>query len=194
MNHLAHALASGRDESLILGGFLGDFVHGGVDPGLPDGIRRGLRLHRAIDVYTDHHPIIVRTRSWFRAPYRRYAGIIIDIWFDHLLARDFERWSRVPLEVYSHRVLALLQHHRAELPEQLQRFLHYMVLHDLPLQYREREQIQRVLEAVGRRLAHENPLASSLGEIERLELPLRRAFEEFFPRLLAFAVRHRRGG
>jgi len=191
MNHLAHALVSGDDDALIVGGFLGDFVHGGIDPALPLGIRRGLALHRAVDVYTDGHPLVAASRALFEPPYRRYAGIVLDIWFDHLLARDFQRWSVVPLADYSANLRHLLERHDALLPPLLKRFLRYMRLHDLPLRYRDEAQIQRVLEGVGMRLLRANPLATSLSEIDRLRPQLQHAFDAFFPDLLVFADQHR---
>lgn len=194
MNHLAHALISGDDEAIIVGGFLGDFVHGHIDPALPPGVRRGLALHRAVDVYTDGHPQVAAARALFEPPYRRYAGIVLDIWFDHLLARDFQRWSGVPLEPYSAHLRDLLARNEALLPMPLKRFLRYMRLHDLPLRYRDEAQIQRVLEGVGTRLLRANPLATSLGEIDRRRPQLQQAFDAFLPDLLAFAARHRESG
>lgn len=188
MNHLAHALVSGDDADRIVGGFLGDFVHGPVDPGLPMGVRQGLMLHRAVDVYTDGHPIVAEARSHFDPPYRRYAGIIVDIWFDHLLARDFAAWSPVPLASFSSNLRTTLQHANHLLPPALQRFLRYMQINDLPTRYRDEQQIQRVLEGVGARLLRVNPLASSFGEIDRLRVPLQRAFDGFFPLLVGFAA------
>jgi acyl carrier protein phosphodiesterase len=99
MNHLAHVLLAGDDEALQLGGMLGDFVRGQPDPALfPAPVIRGIRLHRAIDSYTDGHPEVLAAKASLPPPYRRYAGILLDMWFDHLLARDFSHWSAQPLE------------------------------------------------------------------------------------------------
>ena len=109
MNHLAHALLAGDDEALQLGGMLGDFVHGQPDPAvLPSRVIAGIRLHRAIDVYTDAHPEVLTAKALLPSPYRRYAGILLDMWFDRCLARDFPRWSVRPLPEYSVALRALL--------------------------------------------------------------------------------------
>ncbi len=93
MNHLAHALLAGDDEWLLLCGMLGDFVHGQPVPQLfPSRVIAGIRLHGAIDVYTDAHPEVLAAKAQLPPPYRRYAGILLDMWFDHCLARDFGRW------------------------------------------------------------------------------------------------------
>ncbi len=191
MNHLAHALVSGTDEELILGSMLGDFVHGRIDTALPLGVQQGLALHRAVDVFTDSHPIVVSARGLFQPPFRRYAGIILDIWFDHLLALDFGRWSGESLETYSAELRDILQQHSHSLPPELRGFLRYMQMHDLPLAYRDEARIAQVLAGVATRLKRANPRAESMVEIERLKPVLQIAFDEFFPDLVPFAERRR---
>ena len=192
MNHLAHALLSGSDSDLRIGGFMGDFVRGGIDPGLRSGIRQGIALHRAIDTHTDHHVEIRALRRLFAPPYRRYAGILIDIWFDHLLARDFQRWSEVPLDRFSNELLEMLQVRAEELPGSLQRFTTYMHARRLPAAYARREMISEVLLGVSTRFRHANPLADGLVEISRLERELEKSFACFFPQLVEFAGQWRR--
>jgi acyl carrier protein phosphodiesterase len=88
VNHLAHALLAGPNDDVLLGSLLGDFWRGAPDPGWPEGVRAGVVLHRKIDVYTDSHPLVAAARSHFGTPWRRYAGILIDIYFDHVLVRE----------------------------------------------------------------------------------------------------------
>lgn len=192
MNHLAHALLSGPDDGLRLGGLMGDFVRGGIDPALPGGVRRGIALHRAIDVFTDSHDEIRALRALFEPPYRRYAGIFIDIWFDHLLARDFGSWSDVPLARFSDDVVLLLDKHDDLLPDSLRRFRGYLQARGLPAAYADHTMIGEVLTGVGMRLKRANPLAQGMIEITRLESPLDRSFTTFFPKLVAFANEWRR--
>lgn len=191
MNHLAHALLAGPDDLLRLGGLMGDFVRGPIDPTLPSSIRLGIALHRAIDSYTDQHVEVRALKAQFEPPYRRYAGILIDIWFDHLLARDFPRWSAVPLQTFSDALIRLLQVHEHELPGALNRFTRYLHARRLPAAYAEREMISEVLAGVGSRLQRANPLARGLLEISRLEPELAQAFARFFPDLTSFAARWR---
>ena len=187
MNHLAHALLAGPEPDCRLGGMLGDFVRGAIDPSLPSGVGHGIALHRAIDTFTDTHAAIVGARALFEPPYRRYAGILIDIWFDHLLARGFDRWSAVPLTAFSNDLQHLLHDRWTELPLALQRFSRYLDAHRLPAAYAEREMIGEVLAGVGSRLTRSNPLAGGLVEISRLEAELGNVFARFFPQLLAIA-------
>src|SRR6478609_8124795 len=109
MNLLAHALLAGGDDDVRFGSMIGDFVRGAIDPALPDGVRGGIALHRAVDAYTDAHAEVVAARALFEPPYRRYAGILLDVWFDHLLARDWPRHAAGSLHAFSREVQALLR-------------------------------------------------------------------------------------
>lgn len=188
MNHLAHTLLAGDDEGLRLGGLLGDFVHGRPDPQQwPAPVIAGIRLHRAIDVHTDAHPEVLAAKARLPAPYRRYAGILLDMWFDHCLARDFSRWHAQPLPRYSADLRRLLQRHEALLPPALQRFAQYMERHQLPAGYADRAMLGQAIAGIGRRLSRANPLASALPVLVAHEAPLQQHFEAFFPQLQAFA-------
>ena len=187
MNHLAHVLLAGDDKWLQLGGMLGDFVHGQPDPELfPPRVIAGIRLHRAIDVYTDAHPEVLAAKALLPPPYRRYAGILLDMWFDHCLARDFPRWSGQPLEAYSIALRALLHRHDALLPPELRRFRGYMDAHGLPAGYADRMMLGRALAGIGQRLSRANPLGSALPVLVAREVVLQERFEVFFPQLQGF--------
>lgn len=188
MNHLAHALLSGDDPDRILGGMLGDFVHGGIPAQLRPGVQAGLRLHRAIDVFTDAHPEVAEARRLLPPPYRRFGGILLDMWFDHELARDFASWSGQPLDTYSAGLRALLHRHHGLLPDGLKRFLIYMEAHDLPAGYAERTEIERALHGVSARLSRANPVGEAMPVLVELEPQLRERFEAFFPQLRDFAA------
>ncbi|MEO8998713.1 MAG: ACP phosphodiesterase [Rhodanobacter sp.] len=188
MNHLAHVLLAGDDEWLQLGGMLGDFVRGQPDPGLfPPRVIAGIRLHRAIDVYTDAHPEVLAAKALLSPPYRCYAGILLDMWFDHCLARDFPRWSTQSLENCSDSLRALLHRHDALLPPVLRQFRGYMQVHALPAGYADRVMLGRALAGIGQRLSRDNPLDSALPVLVQREPELQERFEAFFPQLQVYA-------
>jgi len=168
----------------MLGGLLGDFVHGAIPESYPERVRAGIRLHRAIDVFTDGHPAVHAARATFVAPFRRYAGILLDVWFDHLLARDFVRWSAEPLDVFSARLQALLTANAMRLPAGLARFAAYMRRHNLPRAYAEPAVIGQVLTGIGGRLRHANPLERALPELLARKTLLAASFTAFFPALI----------
>lgn len=187
MNHLAHALLVGDDDALRLGGMLGDFVRGQPDPAIyPARVISGIRLHRAIDVYTDAHPEVLAAKACLPPPYRRYAGILLDMWFDHCLARGFSDWSSQPLPEYSVALRALLRQRDALLTPALRQFRGYMEANDLPAGYADRAVLERALGGIGQRLSRANPLGSAMPVLVAHEDELQHRFEAFFPQLQGF--------
>src|SRR5580704_12124651 len=101
MNFLAHIYLSGNNHELMIGNFIADFVKGNKKNDYPDGIRKGIELHRAIDDYTDHHEITGRSKDRLRMKYHKYSGVIVDIYYDHFLAANFAQYSPKTLQQYS---------------------------------------------------------------------------------------------
>jgi acyl carrier protein phosphodiesterase len=191
MNLLAHALLAAPDSELMFGGLIGDFVRGRIDAGLPSRVRAGVALHRAIDVYTDAHPETSRARALFVPPLRRYAGILLDVWFDHLLARDWPTYGEGTLDDFSRRVRGTLDDYRDLVPERMRGFVAYLRANDLPAAYRDEAMIGDVLRGMSRRLSRENPLGEALPSLVALHAPVARHFHAFFPQLQAFAASER---
>jgi len=188
MNILAHALLAAPDADRMFGSLIGDFVRGAIDPTLPPGVRSGVALHRSIDTYTDAHADVAAARALFVPPFRRYAGILLDVWFDHLLARQWVRYGEGALEEFSDNVRALLALNRARVPERMRAFVAYLGAHDLPAAYRETAMVGDVLRGMSRRLSRANPLEDALPVLVALHAPLQRCFDVFFPALRNFAA------
>jgi len=166
---------------------MGDFVRGTPDLALPARVRDGIYLHRAIDVFTDSHEEVRAARERLPAPFRRYAGILLDMWFDHCLARDFARWSARPLDEFSASLRAEMHAATPILPDSLKRFLGYMDGNDLPAGYREAEAIGKALRGISQRLSRANPVADAMPLLLSEDTMLRGTFERFFPQLRDFA-------
>jgi len=159
LNFLAHLLLAGNDEDLRLGAMLGDFVRGKRALKTYDaGVQKGIMLHRFIDARTDSMPGIVELRGWFQPPFRRYAGIIIDLAFDHELALHWDRYSEVSLGEYDQGVREMLARNEPLLPERLKAFMRYADRRGLFAAYRRESEILHSLRGLGRRLSRENPL------------------------------------
>jgi acyl carrier protein phosphodiesterase len=185
MNHLAHALlADTGGAEFALGSALGDFWHGHPDPAWPPARQAGVRFHRAIDRYTDAHPEVVAARNTFQPPLRRYAGILLDVWFDHLLVRDWARYCDEPVAAFCARWLAFLDARAAEVPPELGRFIGWMHGHGLPLAYGDAPTIAAVLHGLASRLSRPSPIATALPELQRRAQILQARFDAFFPELL----------
>lgn len=187
MNHLAHALLGAADDNVMFGSLLADFLRGAVDPALPREVRVGIALHRAVDRHTDAHPQVVAARALFDPPLRRYAGIVLDVWFDHLLARDWPRYADGSLHAFSQRVQDLIDRRAAVLPPRMQGFARYLRAHDLPEAYRDEATIAASLEGLSQRLRRANPLATALPVVRSHAGALDRAFAAFFPDLVVRA-------
>ena len=187
MNHLAHALLAGDDEELRLGGMLGDFVHGQPDAAVfPARVIAGIRLHRAIDVYTDAHPEVLAAKAHLPSPYRRYAGILLDMWFDHCLARDFLALAVPPLGDYLRRLARPAASARCVCCRR--RCGGFAQLHGRAWAAGglcRSAMLGRALAGIGQRLRRANPLDSALPVLLQRERALQQHFEAFFPQLQA---------
>ena len=194
MNHLALALlADAGGVEFALGSAQGDFMHGRPNPGWSEARQAGLRFHRAIDRFTDAHPEVVAARNAFEPPLRRYAGIVLDVWFDHLLVRGWRRYcAEESLPQFSRRWLTLLDARAAELPESLRAFLAWMHAHGLPEAYGEDATLDVVFHALARRLSRPSPIGDALPALQDRAQTLQRHFDAFFPELVVHARALRR--
>jgi acyl carrier protein phosphodiesterase len=194
MNHLAHALlADAGGVEFALGSAQGDFVHGHPDPAWPEARQAGLRFHRSIDRFTDAHPEVVAARNAFEPPLRRYAGIVLDIWFDHLLVRGWQRHcAKESLPSFSRHWLALLDTRTAELPESLRTFLAWMHAHGLPDAYGDEATLDDVFHALALRLSRPSPIGDALPALRDRAMTLQQHFDAFFPELAVYAQTLRR--
>jgi acyl carrier protein phosphodiesterase len=187
MNLLAHALLASPDAEVMLGSLIGDFVRGRIDPALPPKVRAGIALHRAVDAYTDAHADVAAARALFVPPFRRYAGILLDVWFDHLLARQWARFGEDDLDDFSDRVRGLLAVDAGLVPERMRGFVAYLEANRLPAAYRDVAMIGQALRGMSRRLKRANPLGEALPVLVALHAPLQQRFDAFFPALRNFA-------
>ncbi len=159
MNFLAHLLLAGDDEGLRLGAMLGDFVRGQEALSRYDGkTRLGILLHRHIDASTDAMPAVADLLAGLRPPFRRYGGIIIDLAFDHELAKRWDEYSDVSLADFDIGVRELLARNDDLLPARLRGFMRYADSRGLFETYREESEILHSLLGVGQRLSRPNPL------------------------------------
>jgi acyl carrier protein phosphodiesterase len=159
LNFLAHLVLSGDDEGLRLGAMLGDFVRGRrALKKYPEGIRRGIELHRFIDGFTDDHPAVTSLREQFDKPFRRYSGIIIDMALDHELAMRWSDYRSESLEEFDDGVRRMLERNRQWVPGRLDGFMQYADRRGLFAAYREVPEIIHTLQGIGRRFLRSNPL------------------------------------
>lgn len=193
MNYLAHlCLADGSPDS-ILGNFLGDFVKGRPEGRYLDVVVRGIRLHRALDVYTDGHPAVCRALDRIDPARRRFAGIAVDMAFDHFLAHGWQTHDADGFAAFRRHVHAVLRARQQELPVRARTMLPSFTDDDWLASYVELDGVAFALARMSRRLSRANPLADTARDIERSYEALRADFEAFWPDARAFAAaEHRR--
>ena len=193
MNHLAHAYLSGDNDLVLLGNLMGDFVKGTIDTTLPEDIRRGIRLHRLIDAYTDTDPAFQQSRERLDKSFRRYAGILVDIFYDHFLSKYWNDYSTRPLADYAQDIYRLLEREHDLLPERMRRFVSYMISNDILVAYGRLDGIAQVLNGMSRRLSFANPLAEGTDELVRNYDGFREDFDSLLSRITVYAEEQRLG-
>jgi len=187
MNYLAHLHLGGPLPAQLLGSLYGDFVKGRLAGHYSPEIEAAIRLHRRIDTFTDSHPLVLQAKARFPAERRRYAGILLDIFFDHCLARHWADFADEPLDAFSARVYQVLAE-QAELPGKLALIAPRMAAQDWLGAYREFAVLEGVIAGIGRRLSRPEVLLGSMDELEQLYDVLNEDFRLFYPELQRFAA------
>lgn len=169
----------------MIGGLLGDFVKGSIDA-YPAEIHAGILLHRAIDRYTDVHAMVRASCALVSTRRRRFAGIMVDVFFDHFLARHWHRYTDMSLPVFTRATYRQLLARSAEFPPRLQCVLPYMAAHDWLASYHDVQAIDAAINGISRRFRRANPLLGGAQEMLDNYAPLQENFLRFFPELMQF--------
>lgn len=186
MNYLAHVYLSGDDDELLVGNFIADAVKGNAMNDFSDGIKSGIKLHRLIDEFTDRHPLHKASRKKLHKRYGHYSGVMIDIFYDHFLARNWVNYSDKPLKEYTEDVYNIIDNYRDILPERISYMLKYMVPQNWLLNYAKLEGIERVLRGMASRAKFESGMETGVEELTRYNLEFETEFSQFFPELRQF--------
>ena len=193
MNHLAHFHLAHPDSGLILGGLLADYYKGPVSASLDDDLVLGVTLHRSIDAFTDEHPALFSCRGHFPPELRRFAGILMDLSFDHYLARHWSTFSDDDLGEFCERTYAVLRGGRGRLCKQSRTMAQRMEQYDLLGHYRHWATVAKVAERIGSRFSRGNPFVAIDSQLDLLYTRMEQAFLEFYPELIAHARLQRMG-
>ena len=179
---------------LLVGALEGDFHKGPLRGDLPAGLEAGIALHRAIDAFTDAHYSVETIRARFPAPLRRYAGILIDLSFDHFLTRNWTQYSDVPLAHFNAKIYSLLQQHSALLSPKAKRLALRLQQYDVLGLYHRWEAVPDSAARIGERFRRGNPLRNTHDQLLPLVTDLQQAFDDFYPDLIQFSTLRRQPG
>ena len=187
MNFLAHIYLSGIDEHVKIGNYMADSAGNKIE-GFPPGVQKGIMLHRAIDTYTDQHPVFRQGTKRLHPIYHHYAGVIMDMFYDHLLAKNWNKYSDIPLEDYAQQFYAILKKNDDILTEKTKRQAYYMMRDNWLVKYASIEGLSIGLEQMDYRTKHKSGMGNSIKELQEYYTEFEQEFIDFFEDLQQFVA------
>jgi len=188
MNYLAHIYLARQSDHAMLGAMLGDFVKADFAGKYGAEMEREILIHRKVDSYTDSHPVVKAARQKFVSGRRRYAGIVLDVFYDHVLAKNWSSYCSTPLPGFIRDFYRALAANRALLPERLAEIVPMIVEQDWLSAYRDIAGFEATIRRISGRLSRNgNLLCDCLWDVTANYEFLCDGFNEFFPELIRFA-------
>ena len=183
MNFLAHIYLSGDNDLLKIGNFMADSIRGNSYLDYPDELRKGILLHRSIDSFTDAHPIYRKSKHRLHEKYGHYSGVIMDIVYDHFLAKNWKTYSDVSLENYAAAFYKLLQDQYELLTEKTQKMIPYMIGRNWLVSYASLEGLEMILFQMDYRTKHRANMQEAIVEVIQYYKEFEEEFMLFFEEL-----------
>jgi len=180
MNFLAHTYLSGDNDFIKIGNFMADGIRGKQFENFPEEIQKGIILHRAIDTYTDAHPVFRESTKRLHERYHHYAGVIVDIFYDHFLAKNWKKYSNENLEDFIDRFYQSLHTNHDLVSEKTKNMLPYMEKQNWLLSYRTVEGITEILTQMDRRTKNESKMRFAFEELKTFYNEFEEEFTLFF--------------
>ena len=190
MNFLAHYFLSPEDDQIALGNFIADAVKGKEFEKYNDKIKNGILLHREIDNYTDKHPVFRRSAQKLNARYKKYSGVIIDIYYDHFLAKNWKDYSKTDLVDFVSQAYKILIKNYFILPKKIKRILPFMIAQNWLVGYANLNDLQRVFNGMARRTTFDSGMENAIFDLKNNYTTFENDFREFFPDLIEFCKNH----
>ncbi len=183
MNFLAHIFLSGDNDLLKIGNFMADSIHGHDYNKYQTEIRKGILLHRSIDSFTDMHPIYRQSKHRLHEKYGHYSGVIMDIFYDHYLAKNWKKYSEIELEDYAKSFYNLLQNNYELLTPKVQSMLPSMIGRNWLLRYATIEGLEMILFQMDYRTKNRVAMHESIVELKQFNSEFEYEFTLFFQEL-----------
>jgi len=187
MNFLAHIYLSFDDEEISIGNFIADSIRGNRFQHFPDGIRQGIILHRAIDTYTDAHPVHRQSSKRLHGNHSHFSRVVVDVFYDHFLARNWKQYSSEELQVFAGRFYTLLTAHYEILPEPTKHLMPYMIRDNWLVNYATVEGIDGVLNGLYRRTGKKSNMDKAVVDLREHYDLFEAEFTLFFQDLIIFS-------
>ena len=187
MNFLAHIYLSFGDTEITIGNFIADSIRANKYKHLPERVQQGILLHREIDTYTDSHSIPKKSSKRLHPNYSHYSRVIVDIFYDHFLAKNWYKYSDIPLSVYVDDFYDLLEENYEILPEGVKRMMPIMVSDNWIFNYSKMEGIAKVLQGMNRRTKNKSKMHFAILDLEQHYPDFEKEFTLFFDELITFS-------
>jgi acyl carrier protein phosphodiesterase len=187
MNFLAHIYLSGDNDLIKIGNFMADGIRGKHFESYPLEIQKGIILHRAIDTFTDAHPIFRQSTKKLHEKYHHYAGVIVDVFYDHFLAKNWNMYSDEKLDHFVARFYQSLQDNHIILSERTKGMMPYMIEHNWLVSYQTVDGINRILTQMDQRTKNESKMRFATNELSEFYPEFEEEFTNFFQELILFS-------
>ena len=180
MNFLAHIYLSGDNDLVKIGNFMADNIPGNKYDHFPQDVQNGIMLHRAIDSYTDAHPVFRQGTKRLHPVYHHYAGVIMDMFYDHFLAKNWQDYHRLPLTEYATQFYKLLEDNQNILTAKTKNMMPYLITHDWLNAYADTEGMRRILTQMDNRTKNKSGMRNAVNELLQHYDTFEAEFREFF--------------
>lgn len=187
MNHLAHLFLSQSKVELLTGNYIADHVKGKQFEKFSKGIQKGIMMHRAIDEFTDKHSVVKQSKERLYPKYHKYASVLVDMFYDHILAKNWSDYSPISLESFTQSAYKMLASQRSVFPRSAKRMYDHMSTHDWLLGYAGLEGMQRALNGLAYRAKFDSKMDEAVFDLERDYELYKADFQAFFPDLQEMA-------
>ena len=186
MNFLAHIYLSNENNYIKIGNFIADAIKGNNYKHLPEEIQKGIKLHREIDSFTDAHKIVRISKRRLHERYKHYDGVIIDILYDHYLAKNWANYSDIPLQNYTQAFYKILADNYELLPDKIKQLMPYMIQDDWLYNYGNLDGIERVLQGMNKRTKNKSQMHLAIEDLKINYTNFEDDFQVFFQELITF--------
>lgn len=188
MNFLAHIYLSGDNELIKIGNFMADGIRGSDYLNFPDEVKKGILLHRQIDTFTDAHPTYRKSKHRLHEKYGHYSGVIMDILYDHFLAKNWSDYSEEKLEEYAANFYKSLENNFDILSEKTKKLMPYMIDQNWLVNYKTIESIEKILFQMDYRTKHRAHMQEAIVELQAFYSEFESEFSSFFIELKQFSI------
>jgi acyl carrier protein phosphodiesterase len=189
MNFLAHLYLSRDIEEIAIGNFIADHVKGNKINAFSEEIQSGIYLHRAIDHYTDTHALVKLSMSRIRDHYQKYSGVVVDMYYDHFLSKNWNEYSDIDLKEFTGKHYRMLMRNFLILPPKSKRILPFMVKDDWLYSYQDFKFLQWSFHGLASRTKFESNMKNAVNDLVKNYEDFESDFKQFFPELIEFSDR-----